>query len=109
MLHHVLAPDIEDNGHLWLQRDDVRKILVRTYAQINAARLCLLQVLQYVLERHLIRHEIVGTKVSASFGKLRDYVPKCFVAELFRKFVDCNKRMRRETQRTEKRDKRRRG
>src|SRR5215467_10548365 len=102
MLHDILPADIEDDGHLRLQCDDVRKVLIRSDPEINAARLRLLQVLQDVLKRGFIRYEVVRTEVTTAFRELRDEVPERFIAELFRQFLSCDERARSHTQRADK-------
>ena len=68
MLQHVLPADIEDDGELGLHSHDVREILIRPHAEIHAAGFCLLQAFEDILERRLIRDEVIGAKIAARLG-----------------------------------------
>src|SRR5215470_10168612 len=37
MLEHVLAADIQNERHLWLESDEIREVLLRPHAKINPA------------------------------------------------------------------------
>ena len=84
MLHRILAADIEYDRQLWLHCNDVRKVLIGADTQIDAAGLRFLEILDDVLKRRLIGHEVVGSEVAAGFGEVREEAPEGFVAELRR-------------------------
>src|SRR5262245_62678712 len=92
MLHHVLAADVEDDRQLRLHRYDVREVLVRADAEINASRPGLLQILEHVLKRRFIGYEVVRTKVPTGLREFGDHFPKRFIAELFGNFLGSNLR-----------------
>jgi hypothetical protein len=37
MFEHVLAPDVDDEGELRLQRNEVGEVLLRSHAKVHAA------------------------------------------------------------------------
>src|SRR6516164_8642025 len=82
MLHCILPPDVENDRYLRLQSNDVGEVLIRSDAQINACRPGLLQVLDHVLKRRFIRHEVIGPEIAAYLGEFREHIPEGFVAEL---------------------------
>ena len=100
MLQHILAANIEDNRQFRPHRNDVGEVLVRTDTEINAAGRDFLQLFDDVLEGRFIRNEIVRAKISIRFGKFRDHVPECFVAQFRRQEFRRNQRAGRETQRS---------
>ena len=63
VLQHVLPADVDDEGHPGAQRRDVGEILIGADTEVHAVRRDpLLQLRNHLLERRLVRDEIVGSE-----------------------------------------------
>src|SRR5262249_34428206 len=79
----VLTPDIEDERDLRLERDEIREVLIRADAEVDASRFGDAEEIgDHPLIRRLARHEIVRAKVSAGLGEIGHQLPEITVAEL---------------------------
>src|SRR5690349_7688903 len=88
MLQHVLPANIDDECHLRVEGGDVSEVLLRTDSQIHAMWMNVgFQRGNDLLVATFIRQEIIGTKVSAGFRKLRDHVPEFGICEPLRQRV----------------------
>ena len=64
----VAAADVDDEGDLGLERDDVGEVLIRPDAEIHPTRLDgPLQLRDHPLKGILVRHEIVGAEGAVGF------------------------------------------
>src|SRR5690242_2436506 len=82
MLDHVAAPNVEDDGDLRLQRDDVREVLLGSDAEVHTARLeGLFQPRNHRLKTRLVGKQVVGAEVSTRLRKLGVQLPKLLVGE----------------------------
>src|SRR5688572_13868907 len=81
-MNHVLPSDVDDEGDAWLERDEVREVLVGRDPEIHPARTRgALQLRDDVHERRLVRDEVVRAKESAGLRELRDDPPERRIAE----------------------------
>ena len=73
MLEHVVATHVEHERHARANQRDVRKVLVGSDADIDAAANAYLRELAGDLKVGcLVRDDVVGVEVAAAFGEARD-------------------------------------
>src|SRR5512143_191958 len=95
MRQHVLPTDVEDERDLWLERDEIREVLIGSDAEVNATRLRRAeQVGDHPLIRRLVRDEVIGAKEAVRLREIGDELPKLGVAELRRNVLrdECERR-----------------
>src|SRR5262245_60673498 len=85
MMHHVLAANVDDERELRLERGQIREILIRRERGADAtwARGAK-QLRDHVLQRVLVRDEIVGTEIPAWLREVVDELPELGIRELAR-------------------------
>ena len=84
MQQHVVAPDVDDEGDRRLQRGDVGEVLFGSDAQVGAGPRRLLQLGNDLLERGLVRDQVVVAERSAGLGGAGDHAPELFVGQACR-------------------------
>ena len=88
MLQHVLAADVDDEGDLRTNRDDVGEVLFGSDSQVDAigpGRL--LERRNHRLESGFIRQEVLGLKCAARLRRLLDQRPERRIVDLTRQGI----------------------
>src|SRR6266566_4703979 len=87
VLDHVLASNVKYESHLRLKSSNVCKVLLRTDAEINAARFPILfQPWNHILKQLLVRH-VFESERTAFLGEVRHQSPKGVVTQLARQSI----------------------
>src|SRR5262245_954511 len=82
MLEHVLTPDVDDEGNLRSERNDVREVLFGPHAHVHTARLQRFQKSRnHVLISRLVRQKVIRWEIPARLGELRNQTPEFLVSE----------------------------
>ena len=84
----VAPADVHDEGHRRLERGDIRKVLFRADADVDAAAFRgREQVGDDELQPRLVRQEVVGSEAAARFGQVGDERPEFLIAQPRREMV----------------------
>src|SRR4030095_10525676 len=84
----VLPSNIEHECHFRLYGRSVRKVLLRPYAEIDAARLRhLRKYRKNVLNRLFVRNEVLEGIVASGLREIGEHAPKLGIGELCREAV----------------------
>src|SRR6476620_3754960 len=82
MLEHVLTPDVDDEGNLRPQCNEICEVLFRPHTDVYAARLQLLpQFRNDGLISRLVRQKVIGPEIAAWFGEIVNQIPEFFVGK----------------------------
>src|SRR5262245_48296013 len=82
MLKKIAPADVHDERHAGRRGDDVREVLIRGDAQIDTAWLdAAFEGRNDVLERVLVRNEVLRAEVPAWLGQLTGQAPEVLIAQ----------------------------
>jgi tRNA pseudouridine32 synthase/23S rRNA pseudouridine746 synthase len=82
----VPVPDIDDDGHRWLESGNIGEVLFGTHTQVDAALFRgLHKIRNDVLKGGFIRKKIIGTEYSIFLGKILRQAPKLLVGKVLRR------------------------